>query len=224
MAALESGLELQDGDLQAGRLAAREALHRFAGYAPAEAALAKADAATGRTGAAIARLRRLVARLPLPEHVTLLAELELSAGRRVAARRDLDLVRAERRLQRAAGVVVDTEAAVFEADHGDARTAVVLARRAWAGAPSVRSADAVGWALTRAGHPREGLRWARRALRRGWRDPTARLHAGIAAARAGDAPAARAWLHDALRGAAWTGPWQAARARAALAGVEGGRS
>jgi hypothetical protein len=88
----------------------------------------------------------------------------------------------------------------------------------------VRSADAVGWALTRAGRPRAGLRWARRALRRGWRDPVPRLHAGIAAARAGDAPAARAWLHEALQGAAWLGPWQAARARAALTALGGGRA
>jgi tetratricopeptide (TPR) repeat protein len=222
VSSLVSGLELQLGRVPVARLAARQALHAFAGYAPAEAALARADAAAGRTRAAIGRLRRLVARLPLPEHVTLLAELELSAGRRTAARADLDLVRAERRLQRGAGVIVDTEAAVFEADHGDPRTAVALARRAWAGAPSVRSADAVGWALTRAGRPREGLRWARRALRRGWRDPVPRLHAGIAAARAGDAPAARAWLGDALQGAAWLGPWQAARARAALAAAGGG--
>jgi hypothetical protein len=121
-------------------------------------------------------------------------------------------------------VIVDTEAAVFEADHGDPRTALALARRAWAGAPSVRSADAVGWALTRTGRPREGLRWARRALRRGWADPVPRLHAGIAAARAGDAADARAWLGDALQGAAWLGPWQAARARAALAAAEGGRA
>src|SRR3954470_3075520 len=153
VAALQAGLELQLGDLPGARRAARFALHVLPGYGPAEAALARVDAARGRDDAAIARMRALVGRLPLPEHVTLLAELELAAHRRAAADGDLDLVRAARRLQQAAGVVVDTEAALFEADHGDARRAVALGRRAWSAAPSVRSADALGWALTRAGQP-----------------------------------------------------------------------
>ena len=224
VAALQAGVALQLGDLRGARRAARFALHVLPGYGPAEAALAKVDAARGRAGAAIGRMRALVGRLPLPEHVTLLAELQLAAGRRAAADRDLELVRAERRLQQAAGVVVDTEAALFEADHGDAGRAVPLARRAWSAAPSVRAADALGWALTRAGHPRAGLRWAERALARGWRDPSARLHAGIAAARAGETVQACRWLRDAVRGGAFLGPWQAARARTALAGVQGGRS
>lgn len=219
VSAVRGGLELQSGRVRAARRAARRALHDLPGYAPAEVALAKADAAAGRRGAAIARLRALVTRLPLPEHVTLLAELELSAGDRAAARESLALVRAERRLQVDAGVVVDTEAALFEADHGDARRAVALARRAWRAAPSVRAADALGWALTRAGRADEGARWARRALRRGWRDPGARLHAGLAAAATGDAVGARRDLRVAARGAAFLGPWQAARAERALAAL-----
>jgi len=213
---LIGGLQLQAGHVGAARHAALEALHRFPGHAPSEVVLAKADAAQGRRAAAIARLRRLTERLPLPEHVTLLAELELTAGLRRQAAADLALARAERRLQAAAGVTVDVEAALLEADHGDPRQAVVLARRAWAAAPSVRSADALGWALTRSGQPRAGLRWARRALARGWRDPLARLHAGVAAAGAGRRAEARGWLREALQGAAALGPWQAARGRAAL--------
>jgi hypothetical protein len=69
---------------------------------------------------------------------------------------------------------------------------VTLGRRVWRAAPSVRSAHALGWALTRAGRPREGYTFARRALRLGSRDPLFRLHAGIAAKQAGlAAPAAR---------------------------------
>ncbi|HWI73352.1 MAG TPA: hypothetical protein VNT55_15455, partial [Baekduia sp.] len=184
VSALVGGLELQRGDVAAARRAERMALHVLPGYGPAAAGLAKADAAQGKLKASIARLRGLVERLPLPEHVTLLVETELAAGETRVARRDLALVRAERALQRSAGVVVDTEAAVFEADHGSPPQAVALARRAWRAAPSVRSADALGWALTRAGRPDEGLTWARRALSRGWADPAARLHAGIAAAQA----------------------------------------
>jgi tetratricopeptide (TPR) repeat protein len=223
VATLAAGLELQSGNAAAARRDAREALHNFPGYPAAESVLARADAAAGRTAAALARLRALVGRLPLPEHVTLLAETELAAGQRAAAGRDLALVGAERALQRGAGVITDTEEAVFAADHGDPRHAVAAARRAWAQAPSVRAADARGWALTRAGDPRAGERWARRALRRGWRDPGALAHAGLAAAGAGDAVRARAWLTAASRGAAALGPWQAARVRRALAATGGGR-
>jgi hypothetical protein len=56
----------------------------------------------------------------------------------------------------------------------------------------VRSADALGWALTRAGRPAAGYAFARRAVALGSRDALFRLHAGIAAEEAGLAgPAAR---------------------------------
>ena len=73
---------------------------------------------------------------------------------------------------------------------GRGTAAVALGRRVWAAAPSVRSADALGWALTRAGRPAAGYRWALRAPALGSRDATFRLHAGIAARRAGLAAAA----------------------------------
>src|SRR5439155_1375093 len=110
---------------------------------------------------------------------------ELAARRPAAARRDLALVGAEIRLLRAAGVNTDVELALYEADHGSPRRGIVLARRALAQAPSVRSADALGWSLARAGRPREGLSWLRRALRLGSRDPSFLYHAGAAAAEAG---------------------------------------
>jgi tetratricopeptide (TPR) repeat protein len=220
---LIAGLELQTGRIADARRDAREALHNFPGYPAAENALARAQAADGDLSAALRRLRGLVDRLPLPEHVTLLAETELAAGQTAAARRDLALVDAERDLQRRNGVITDTEAAVFAADHGDAREAVTLARRAWAAAPSVRSADALGWSLTRAGDPAAGWRWAQRALRRGWRDPAAVAHAGLAAAAEGHhVRAARRLLTEAVRGGAALGPWQAARARDALAALRAG--
>jgi Flp pilus assembly protein TadD len=73
-------------------------------------------------------------------------------------------------------------------------------------APSVRSADALGWALTRAGRPREGLDWARRALRLGSRDPLFRLHAGVAASRLGLRDEAAVHLGIAVKGAAALSP------------------
>jgi tetratricopeptide (TPR) repeat protein len=184
--ALLGGLELQRGRLTAAEEAFRASLEAVPAYVPGEAGLAKVDVASGRVGRAITRLRGVVARLPLPEHVTALAEAERAAGRRAAAVRDLGLVRVEQRLLARSGVNTDTETAIFEADHGSPARAASLARRAWAAAPSVRSADALGWALTRAGRAREALPWAARALRLGSKDPAFNLHAGLAARAAGE--------------------------------------
>jgi tetratricopeptide (TPR) repeat protein len=192
--ALLSHLDLTLGRLPLAEREARRALSRFPGHPAAEAALSRVQVARGNMRAAIARMRRLVARLPLPEYVIALAETEIAAGRQSAGARHLALVRAEQRLLAAAGVNSDAELAVFEADHGSPDRAVALGRRAWALAPSVRSADALGWALVRAGRPREGLRWARRALALGSRDPVYMAHAGLAARAAGARGEAARWL------------------------------
>src|SRR3954447_3607164 len=161
---LLSHVDLLRGRLDLAEREAREALARFPGYAAAGAALARVQIARGDMRGAIARLQRVVARLPLPEHVIALGEAQQAAGMTQAARRTFALVGAEQRLLAAAGVNTDVELAIFEADHGSRRRAVQLGRAAWAAAPSVRSADALGWALTRSGHPGTGVRWARRAL------------------------------------------------------------
>jgi hypothetical protein len=127
-----------------------------------------------------------------------LGDAELAAGLPHRARAELALVRAEQRLLAANGVNTDTEIALFEADHGSPARAVRLARRSWANAPSVRSADALGWALTAAGRPQAGLRWARRALGLGSRDPLFLYHAGMTARAAGDGVEARLWLRRAI--------------------------
>jgi tetratricopeptide (TPR) repeat protein len=216
---LIGGLELQRGRVSAARREYRRALFSVPEYPAAQAGLARVDVARGDMPAAIARLRRVVDRLPLPEHVIALGEAELAAGRTAAARRDLALVRVEQRLLARSGVNTDVELAIFEADHGRPARAVELARQAWAAAPSVRSADAVGWALTRAGRPREGLRWARRALALGSRDPSFLYHGGVAARDAGERSLARTRLRRAVAGrgalSALNGP-RATRALEAL--------
>ena len=196
--ALLGDLELARGRVGAAALAYRQALALVPRYAAADAGLARAQAARGDLDGAIRRLSGVVARLPLPQYVVALGETELAAGRRAAARRDLAVVRAEQRLLATNGVNTDVDLALFEADHGRPARGVTLARRAWAQAPSVRSADALGWALTRSGHPRDGLRWARRALRLHSRDAMFLYHAGMTARAAGDRAAARAWLGRAL--------------------------
>ena len=210
--ALAGDLDLVRGEPVAAARAYREALAQLPHYGPALYGLARTEAARGRLGRAIAQLRALTARLPLPAYVVALGDFELAAGRGAAARRDLALVGAEIRLLRVAGVNTDVDLALYEADHGSPRRGVVLARRSWAQAPSVRSADALGWALTRAGRPRSGLAFQRRALALGSRDPSFLYHAGSAAAAAGESDAARAWLTRLVRQAPRFSPLYGPRA------------
>ena len=213
---LQGNLELARGRHDAARRAYRGALARVPRYVPARAGLARVDAAGGRLAAAIRRLRFVVAQLPLPEYVVLLGETELAAGRAVAARRTFDLVRVQQRLLAGAGVNSDVELAIFEADHGDRKRGLRLARAAWRNAPSVRSADAVGWALTRAGRPRQGLAWGRRALRLGSRDASLLYHAGMSARAAGERRLAAKLLRRALSADSHFSVLRAPRARRAL--------
>jgi tetratricopeptide (TPR) repeat protein len=215
-----AAVQVLHGDLEAamGRPARAsrdiaEALAAVPGFPPALAARARLAAARGDLRGAIRTMRGVVERLPLPEHAIALGELQLAAGRPAAARRTFALIGAERRLLAGAGVDTDAELAVFEADHGSPREAVAVARRAWAAAPGLRSADALGWALTRAGRPRTGLAWAHRALRLGSLDPLLRFHAGMAARSAERRRHLRLALAHGLAGH----PWQAAIARRALA-------
>jgi tetratricopeptide (TPR) repeat protein len=210
-------LLLDRGQLEPAVRAYRTALARFPGYAPATAGLARVDVARGRLAAAIARYRDVVTRVPLPEYVIALGETELAAGRRSAARSDLELVRVEQRLLARNGVNTDVELALFEANHGDPAKGVELARRAWAAAPSVRSADALGWALTRAGGAREGVAWSKRALALGSKDPIFLYHAGIGARAARMPGLARIYLARSLELNPHFSVLYAPRARRALA-------
>ena len=97
--------------------------------------------------------------------------------------------------------------------------ALGFATASLAQAPSVRSADALGWSLARAGRPREGLSWLRRALRLGSRDPSFLYHAGAAAAAAGERSAARAWLGRLRRQAPRFSPLYGPRAARLLEGL-----
>jgi tetratricopeptide (TPR) repeat protein len=202
---LLGGLELQHGGIDAALREYRGALEALPGYAAAEAGLAQADIARGRLAPAIARLQRVVDRLPLPGYVIALGEAQAAAGRRAAAAQTFALVRAQTTLQRQAGVNADVELALFEADHGSPRRAVTLGRRAWAAAPSIRSADALAWALHRAGRSRAAFGWARRALALGSRDPAFLAHAGLIARSAGEPAAAARWLAQARTGRAALG-------------------
>jgi tetratricopeptide (TPR) repeat protein len=203
-------LELARGRTGAARDAYRFALRDVPSYPQALTGLARLDVASGDLKLAAARLRRATNRLPLTSALTLLAEVERAAGHARAARANLAAARVQHALLGKNGTRPDAEAVLFEANHGSPTRAVRLGRRVWQAAPSIRSADALGWALTRAGHVRAGYVWARRALRTGSPDPLFRLHAGVAARRAGLRPEAARHLAFAIRGRAALSPAAAA--------------
>jgi tetratricopeptide (TPR) repeat protein len=203
-------LELQRGRPGAARLAYTAALRSLPGYPAGMVGLARADAASGELGRAAARLRRAAARLPLTGTLTLLAQVERELGRPTAAATALDGARAQQQLYKAAATEPDAEAVLFEAAYGDPRRAVALGRRVWERAPSIRSADALGWAHLRSGDPGAAVAWSRRALRTGSRDPLFNLHAAVALERAGRAGQAERRYDIARRGRAALSPSAAA--------------
>ena len=212
---------LGDLELQRGRTAAAQSAYfgalRSVREAPAAlVGLARVDASRGRFGAAVAKLRRATGEQPLTTSLTLLADVELAAGREAPAQAALAAVGKLRRRDTSAGTLPDAETVLFQANHGDPGRAVSIGRRVWRAKPSIRSADALGWALTRSGRPAAGLRWAGEALRLGSRDPLFRFHAGIAAMAAGRLEAAGGHLRIAVRGSAMLPPLQAAQTRRAL--------
>ena len=200
--ALTGNLELARGRPEAAWHAYMASLRTIPGYSDALEGLARVDAARGDVRRSSARLRRLAADRPPARALTFLAELELARGHPRAARRHLRTARAQFARDRAAGGLPDAEAVLLEANHGSRARAVRLGHRVWRGKPSIRSADALGWALTRAGRPREGLIWAGRALRTSSLDPMFRLHAGVAARRAGRGREAARHFETAMKGEA----------------------
>ena len=104
-------------------------------------------------------------------------------------------MRATQQLYAASGQDVDTELALFEADHGTPEDAVAAAEKAYAKRPkSIFTQDAYAWALHKAGRTREALPIARQALRLGLRSPALHARVGTIEAAAGERAAARATL------------------------------
>jgi tetratricopeptide (TPR) repeat protein len=213
-------LQFDGGDYAAAERAYRAALTTDPGFPAAVVGLARVEAARGDYDPAIRRLRELVQRLPLPEYVIALGDTERAAGLNVAAERDYRLVGVETRLLQANGVNTDAELALFEADHGDPAQAMDLAARAWAAAPSVRSADAFSWALSAAGRDAEALRMSERAMRLGSRDPSFLYHAGMVARRAGEAQRAKGLLSKLVAQSPNFNPLYGPRAERALEGLQ----
>lgn len=192
-------LELQRGRPTVAKRAFRTALVLMPGYVSAEEQLARIDVAQGRLRAAIERIRRASEAVPLPQLVTLYADVLARAGRTEEARAQAGTARAIDRLLASGGIDTDLESVVFDADHRrDVDTLVARARAARAARPSIHGDDALAWALARTGRCGEARSWSERSLRLGTRDPILAFHRAYVEHCLGNAGAARAWARRAV--------------------------
>ncbi|MGW2594993.1 tetratricopeptide repeat protein [Streptomyces sp. NPDC001515] len=193
------------------------ALRTDAAHRPALAGRARALAALGRTDEAQRDYQAALRGAPSPEYLLELGELYESLGL------DGDSVNQYTRLRTALakaekqGVDVSLQLGRFEAAHGDASAAVDLLRAEWdRGHHSAEVADALGWALQRAGDPEGALEYARRAVDSGGRNASFSYHLGMVQRALNDVGPARRHLEEALRTNPHFSPLDAPRAREAL--------
>ena len=148
-------------------------------YFPLIEGIAKVEAARGQVDAALRDYNDLLSRVPLPQYVNELADYEQSLGRTRDAASQVSLFQTEAQLFTSNGVDVDLESAVIDADHGDPAVAVSHAQAEWSRRHSVLVADALAWALHRAGRDAEALPYANQALSLGWRNALMYFHRGM---------------------------------------------
>jgi tetratricopeptide (TPR) repeat protein len=159
---------------------------------------AKARAAIGDLKGAQADYAVVVARLPLAQYLLEYAELLQVMGRGTESRQQLDLIGVEDRLMAANGVVDDLTASQVAADHGAPDDAVRHARAEWSRRKSVLVADALSWALHRAGNDGQARKYAITAGKLGWRNATFSYHRGMIELALGNRSAAHQYLAQAL--------------------------
>lgn len=134
---------------------------------PSLAGRGRSLAALGRTSEALRSYQRALVKQPAPEYALELGELYESLRLAPAARAQYDVLRARVKQEGVNGVNDERILGLFEADHGDADAAVDRLRAEFKRHGSPEVADALGWALHRAGEDKEALKYAKRATEKG---------------------------------------------------------
>ena len=193
-------LQLLAGHVQRAAFLYRRGIYLDPTYYLPKVGMAKVAAARGELKRAARILKSVVNRYPAPVYVMLLGDIYRAQGRQSQAKRQYDLVQAERRLLSANGVVQDTEMMIFAADHHQRLHSTLRdARAEFSKRPSVRVADALSWVLYANGRYMEAWRYTRAALRLRTLDPTYYFHAGMIAKALGKKKPALRYLHRALQ-------------------------
>ncbi len=183
----------------------------------------RALAALGRTTEALNAYRMALSKQPCPQYALELGELYESLRLGQAARVQYDLLRERVRSAAVGGADEELVLGQFEADHGDPRAAVRRLRAEWARQPGIAVADALGWALHRAGRHEEALRFAVTATDRakggGVRSALYMYHRGMIERELDRHGPARRHLEEALRINPYFSAVRVRAARAALAAL-----
>ncbi len=219
-----SQLALDGGDPKAALTQAETGLRTAPGTASLLEAKAKAETALGDTAAAVADLQRAVAQVPQPEYVLELGDLLQSLGHAAEAEQQYQVFRSEQKLFTDNGVALDTDAALFEADHGHPETALAIAEQGLKARPFLETHDAYGWALHVNGRDQEALAQSDEALALGMRNALFHYHRAGILQGLGRPADARTELETALGINPAFHPLHAPAARAALAELKGAGS
>jgi tetratricopeptide (TPR) repeat protein len=153
-------LAWERGDREAALRHFQESVRLDPDQRAAQAGQGRVLAALGRTSEALGAYQVALAKQPQPQYALELGELYESLGLTQAAQVQYDLLRERVRQDAAGGVDGELVLGQFEADHGDPASAVLRLGAEWQRQPGIAVADALGWALHRAGHDKEALRFA----------------------------------------------------------------
>lgn len=180
---------------------------------------ARVLAALGRGGEAVRDYRLALGRTPVPQLSLELGELLESMGRGDEARVAYEALAVRARSGTGAAVNEEVVLGLYEADHGDPSAAVRRLTAEWARHKSVQVADALGWALHKAGDDTAALEHAKKATEQGLRLAEFSYHRAMIERGLGDEAGARRHLQEALRTNPHFSPVRGPLAKDALASI-----
>jgi tetratricopeptide (TPR) repeat protein len=167
-------------------------LHNFPGFPAARAGQAQVLVAREKFAAAARILDSVVKVQPLAQYAAALGDALSAAGKPDEAARAYGLVDVTSKLFASAGVQLDLEIALFDAENHPGNDAVAIARRALAARPSTLGHDVLAWNLFQVGQIEEAAKESQAALALGGRDPQMRYHAAALKVARGDRAGAAA--------------------------------
>jgi tetratricopeptide (TPR) repeat protein len=190
---------LKANRLDEARLEFEQALRDIPFYERALAGLGQVRAAEGAYGAAIESYSEAIRRFPLPQHIMDLADVYRAAGKPGDAARQDALLEAITKVERANGINIDVDLALYYANHDrDPEKTVALARQALKTRPNIYSEDVLAWALFKKGDIGEAGEHMQKALSLGTQEPRFFFHAGMIYAKQGRTNKALNYLKKAL--------------------------
>ncbi len=177
----------------------QEALNTLPNYVYAQAGMARVKAARGDLGGAIGLYNQVTQRMPLPEFLIELGDMNTLANRADDAKKQYDLVRAIQKIYAENGVDTDLEMALFDTDHSyNLPEALAKAKQEYQARPSIKAADVLAWTLYKTGDYTGAAEASKQALRLNTQDPLALYHAGMIATKQGKTDEAKNYLEQAL--------------------------